>query len=119
MAAPAAADCGHDGALRASGNVGLKSGFQDASNDVLDLLFGRAVRHIHNHDDRLSVCLEQNKSRDTLAALVESLSCLYFPGEWLRFCTSAANGNPKRPNGRKLLNRVIENSYCNLRNSDA
>jgi hypothetical protein len=35
----------------------------------------------------------KNESRDFIAALAESLSCLYFPGESLRFCTSAANGN--------------------------
>jgi hypothetical protein len=35
----------------------------------------------------------KNKSRDSIAALAESLSCLYCPGDWLRSCTSAANGN--------------------------
>jgi hypothetical protein len=35
----------------------------------------------------------KNKSRDSIAALAESLSCLYFSGDWLRFCTAAANGN--------------------------
>jgi hypothetical protein len=34
--------------------VRLESGFANALNDVLDLLFGRAVRHIHNHDNHLS-----------------------------------------------------------------
>jgi len=36
------------------------------------------------------------KSRDFIAALAESLSCLYCAGDWLRFCTSAASGNQKR-----------------------
>jgi hypothetical protein len=49
---------------------------------------------------------DKNKSRDLLAASAESLSFLYCLAEWLRFCTSAANGNQKRLNGRKLLNRV-------------
>jgi len=35
----------------------------------------------------------KNKSRDAIAALAESLSCLYTLGDWLRSCTSAANGN--------------------------
>jgi hypothetical protein len=50
----------------------------------------------------------KNKSRDSIAALAESLELVSYAAEWLRFCTSAANGNPKRLKKRKLLNRVIE-----------
>jgi hypothetical protein len=35
----------------------------------------------------------KNKSRDFIAALAESLSCLYGLVDWLRSCTAAANGN--------------------------
>jgi hypothetical protein len=49
----------------------------------------------------------KDKGRDFIAALAESLSCLYYFVDWLRSCTSAANENQKRPNGRKLLNRII------------
>jgi hypothetical protein len=72
--------------------VRLESSFADALNDVVDLLFGGAVGHVHNHGDNLSFPAK-NKSRDSIAALAESLSCLYYPGDWLRSCTSAANGN--------------------------
>src|SRR5208282_3015714 len=76
MAAPAAADCGNDGALGTTGNVGLKSGFADALNDVVDLFFGGVVGHVHYHGDDLSIFVfaAKNKSRDSIAALAESLS---------------------------------------------
>jgi hypothetical protein len=65
---------------------------------------------------------DKNKSRDVLAASAESLSFLYCLAEWLRSCTSAANGNQKPLNGRKLLNRVpsngIEMLNRKVRNTD-
>jgi len=60
---------------------------------VVDLFFGGAVGHVHNHGDDPFYFAAKNKSRDSIAALAESLSCLYYPGDWLRSCTSAANGN--------------------------
>jgi hypothetical protein len=69
--------------------VRLESSFADALNNVFDLLFRGAVRHVHNHGDDLSIC-RKNKSREFIAALAESLSCLYCPGDWLRFSACAA-----------------------------
>jgi hypothetical protein len=63
MAAPAAADRRHDGALRATGDVGLESGFPDALNDVVDLFLGGAVGHIHDHGDDLSNFRQKQKPR--------------------------------------------------------
>jgi hypothetical protein len=92
MTAPTTANCRNDGALGTSRDVRLESGSADTLNDVVYLLFGGVVGHVHNHGDDLSFAAK-NKSRDPIAALAESLSCLYFPGDSLRFCTSAANGN--------------------------
>jgi hypothetical protein len=80
MAAPAAADCRNDGALGATRDVGLESGFADALNDVVDLLFGGAVGHVHNHGDDPFYFAAKNKSRDSIAALAESLELPLLPG---------------------------------------
>ena len=72
MAAPAAADRGNDGALRAARDVRLESGFADALNDVLDLLFGGAVGHVHNHGDYLSRCSSIGRQK-TKAAILSRL----------------------------------------------
>jgi hypothetical protein len=50
MASSTAADRSNDGALGATRDVRLKAGFTDALNDVFDLLFGGAVRHVDDHD---------------------------------------------------------------------
>src|SRR5271163_330884 len=51
----------------------------------------------------------QKKSRESIAALTELLSCFYLSPDWLRFrIAAAANVNQSRPNWRKELNRVIE-----------
>jgi hypothetical protein len=56
MASPATADRRNNGALGASCDVRLESSFADALNNVFDLLFRGAVRHVHNHGDDLSIC---------------------------------------------------------------
>jgi hypothetical protein len=43
--------------------VRLESGFADALNDVVDLLFGGAVGHVHNHGDDLSIFRQKQKPR--------------------------------------------------------
>jgi hypothetical protein len=93
MAAPTAADRRNYGALGTTRDVGLIPGFADTLNDVVNLLVGGAVGHVHNHGNDLSICRHKAKAANSIAALAESLSCLYCPGDWLRFCTSAANAN--------------------------
>jgi hypothetical protein len=61
MAPPAASDGRDNGALRTARHVRLKSGFADALHDVVDLLFGGAVGHIHNHGMTFSVSPQQKK----------------------------------------------------------
>jgi len=56
---------------------------------VFDLLFSGAVGHVHNHGDGPSFCRKKTKAAISIAALAESLSCLYFSADWLRFCTAA------------------------------
>jgi hypothetical protein len=63
MAASTASDGRDYGAFGATRDVRLKSGFADALNDVVDLLFGGAVGHIHNHGDNLSICRQNKKPR--------------------------------------------------------
>jgi hypothetical protein len=63
MAAPTAADGGNDGAFGATRDVRLESSFADALNDVVDLLFGGAVGHVHNHGDNLSFPATKQKPR--------------------------------------------------------
>ncbi len=62
MAAASAADCRDNGALGASRDVRLESGLADALNDVVDLFFGGAVGHIHDHDDDLSIVPPKTKA---------------------------------------------------------
>jgi hypothetical protein len=61
--APAAADGGNDCAFGAARNVWLKSGLAYALNDVFDLLLRGAVRHVHDHDDDLSLSHQKQKPR--------------------------------------------------------
>ncbi len=77
MAAAATANGGHDGAFGAPGDVRLESGFADTLNDVLDLLFSGVVGHVDDHGDYLSVLPPKTKAAISIAALAESLSCLY------------------------------------------
>jgi hypothetical protein len=50
----------------------------------------------------------KNKSRDGYRGFGGILSCLYCPGDWLRFCVCAASANQKRPHRSKPVNPVIE-----------
>jgi hypothetical protein len=60
---------------------------------------------------------KKQKPRFAIAASAESLSFFYCFGDWLRFCTSAANGNQKRLNRLKVVNRVIEILNAKVSNS--
>jgi hypothetical protein len=62
MAASSAADCRDNGALGATCDVRLESGLADTLNDVVDLLCGGVVGHVHNHGDDLS-CRQKQKPR--------------------------------------------------------
>src|ERR1035438_6318404 len=63
MAASTAAHCRNDGALGPTRDVRLESSFADALNDVVDLLFGSAVGHVHNHGDDPSIGRQKQKPR--------------------------------------------------------
>src|ERR1700677_1346114 len=94
MAAALAAYRRNNGALGAARHVGLESGFADALNNVVDLLFCGAVRHVYDHgDDLFFFSAAKDKGLRFLAALAESLMCLVYFVDWLRSCTSAANEN--------------------------
>jgi hypothetical protein len=54
---------------------------------------------------------KKEKAARLIAASAESLNCLYLFPDRLRFCTSAASGNQKRPNGMEVLNRVMGIPY--------
>jgi hypothetical protein len=52
--------------------VRLEARFSDALNNVVNLRRSGAVRHVHDHGKGLSVSRAKSKSRDPIAALVES-----------------------------------------------
>jgi hypothetical protein len=100
MATSAAADRRNDGALGTSGDVGLESGFADPLNDVLDLLRSGVVGHVHDHGNGLSIvfCKKsfvQKAKAAILSRLWWNLRAVFNYGlkDWLRFFTSAADGN--------------------------
>src|SRR5437867_4509613 len=79
MAAPAATDGGHDGALGPASDVGLESSFPNPLNDVLDLFRSGAVRHVHNHGrNPFGVSGPKQKPRSAIRGVgCETLSCLF------------------------------------------